>query len=77
MTDNWFTLGSDSYCFHSLEFMISPMIFDDYFMAKELTFSPNTQNEHQFEDRIEQFCQMKGTFKEENESERVLYFLGL
>ena len=50
--------------------------FDDYFMAKELTFSPNTQNEHQFEDRIEQFCQMKGTFKEENESERVLYFWG-
>ena len=50
--------------------------FDDYFMAKEFTLSPETQNEQQFEDRFSQFGQMKGTFKVEKQPERVLYFWG-
>ena len=51
--------------------------FDDYFMAKELTKSNgNLICEQKFEDRFEQFGQMKGIFEEENQEKRDLYFWG-
>ncbi|XP_054166988.1 prodigiosin synthesizing transferase PigC-like [Oppia nitens] len=52
--------------------------FDDSFLAKELTFSPKSHlnAEDILEDRLEQFGQIKGTFKEEKETERNIYFWG-
>ena len=50
--------------------------FDDQFMAKEWTKCKKRQIDQQFEDRLEQFCQIKGTFNVEDNPERVLYFWG-
>ncbi|XP_054166684.1 prodigiosin synthesizing transferase PigC-like [Oppia nitens] len=55
--------------------------FDDYFMAQELAISAKSdktesQLKDRFEDRFEQFGQIKGTFREEKTSERNLYFWG-
>ncbi|XP_054166950.1 uncharacterized phosphotransferase YvkC-like [Oppia nitens] len=53
--------------------------FDDYFMAKELTLlsSKLPKSVNQFEDRFEQFGQIKGTFREEKQLEsNNLYFWG-
>lgn len=50
--------------------------FDDTFMTKECVKSKNGLIEPSFEDRIEQFGQMKGTFEEDNNSQKVLYFWG-
>ena len=50
--------------------------FDDYFIAKELSKCQKLENSNQFEDRFEQFGQMKGTFKEESDPQKELYFWG-
>ncbi len=49
--------------------------FDDYSMAKELALSKGSGDPN-FEDRIEQFGQMKGTFIVENEKPKVVYLWG-
>ncbi|CAG2162914.1 unnamed protein product [Oppiella nova] len=51
--------------------------FDDHFMAKEMALSPKSDtSDNRFEDRFEQFGQIKGTFGEELTNERELYFWG-
>ena len=53
------------------------MTYDDHFMAKEWTNCHRQDNTvQQYEDRLEQFGQFKGTFVEEDRPERVLYFWG-
>jgi len=47
-----------------------------YFIAKELSKCQKLENSNQFEDRFEQFGQMKGTFKEESDPQKELYFWG-
>ena len=49
--------------------------YNDHFMAKEWTKAKGGLPEPPFEDRIEQFGQMKGTFEEDNH-QRHLYFWG-
>ena len=50
--------------------------FDDGFMTKEWIKCMIGVSEPAFEDRIEQFGQMKGTFDEDSRPQRVLYFWG-
>ena len=45
-------------------------------MTSEWIKSKNGKSEEPFEDRIEQFGQMKGTFEEENNGQRTLYLWG-
>lgn len=49
--------------------------FDDKFIAKEL--SKSSESEVQFENRIEQFGQLKGVIQIENDSEKELYLWGI
>jgi len=49
--------------------------FDDYFMAKELALSQQS-GDLQFENRFEQFGQIKGTFKVEKEPQKQIYLWG-
>ena len=49
--------------------------FDNNFMAKELT-SSQQKLEMKFENRFEQFCQIKGTFQVENESQKIISIWG-
>lgn len=50
--------------------------FDVRWMARELNDQSIGNVEEMLEDRIEQFCQIKGTFKVENNEETELFFLG-
>ncbi len=49
--------------------------FDPYFMAKEIARSQHSADPS-FEDRFEQFGQMKGTFQVEREPQKVIYLWG-
>jgi len=51
-------------------------LFDAGWMAKELCRESIGSVEDLLEDKIEQFCQIKGTFKVESEEECELFFLG-
>lgn len=56
--------------------------FDDDYLLKQLKKWPKDQIENVtsisdiLEDKLEQFCQIKGTFKVESEKEKELFFLG-
>lgn len=51
-------------------------LFDVNLMAKELSNDKIGSIEDMLENKIEQFAQIKGTFKVENEEEKELFFLG-